>query len=210
VERVAAKPSLAAIGSGQQQFLDLAADGLLDLVELNGPTPGFFERTQEEGWESFKPFSSLPVLDWGDPNLEFVDLTGDGHADILISEDDAFTWYPSLAEAGFAQAEKVRQALDEEKGPRLVFADGTQSIYLGEISGDVLPDLVRIRNGVLWYWPNMGYGRFGAKVTMDKAPWFDAPDLFDHRRIRLAELTAPASPTLFTSALWRWPLLTSR
>ena len=27
---------------------------------------------------------------WDDPNLNFVDLTGDGHADILIGEDDAF------------------------------------------------------------------------------------------------------------------------
>ncbi|MGH8524383.1 MAG: toxin TcdB middle/C-terminal domain-containing protein, partial [Gammaproteobacteria bacterium] len=49
-------------------------------------------------------------------------------------------------------------------------------------------DLVRIRNGEVCYWPNLGYGRFGAKVTMDNAPWFEAPDLFDQRRIRLADI----------------------
>ena len=43
------------------------------------------------------------------------------------------------------------------------------------MSGDGLTDLVRIRNGEVCYWPNLGYGRFGAKVTMDNAPWFDAP-----------------------------------
>ena len=42
------------------------------------------------------------------------------------------------------------------------------------MSGDGLTDLVRIRNGEVCYWPNLGYGRFGAKVTMDDAPWFDA------------------------------------
>ena len=106
----------------------------------------------------------------------------------MISEDEAFCWYPSLAEAGFASAERVQKALDEEEGPRLVFADGTQSLYLADFSGDGLTDLVRIRNGEVCYWPNLGYGRFGAKVTMDNAPWFDGPDVFDQRRIRLADI----------------------
>jgi len=47
---------------------------------------------------------------------------------------------------------------------------------------------VRILNGEVCYWPNLGYGHFGAKVTMDNAPWFDRPDLFDQRRIRLADI----------------------
>src|SRR5262245_15710983 len=108
LERVAEKPSLAAITSGHQQLLDLAGDGQLDLVELAGATPGFYERTHEARWETFRPFMSVPVLDWDNPNLRFVDLTGDGHADILISEDDAFCWHPSLAEAGFGAPERVR------------------------------------------------------------------------------------------------------
>ena len=186
IERVAETPSLAAVGGSQ--FLDLAGDGQLDLVEFAGATPGFYERTHEESWGSFSAFTSLPVLNWNDPNLKFVDLTGDGHADILISEDEAFCWYPSLAEAGFAAAERVHKALNEEEGPRLVFADGTQSIHLADFSGDGLTDLVRVRNGEVCYWPNLGYGRFGAKVTMDHAPCFDAPDLFDQRRIRLADI----------------------
>jgi VCBS repeat protein len=166
----------------------LAGDGQLDLVALEAPAPGFYERTHDERWKTFTPFASLPILNWNSPDLKFVDLTGDGHADILINEDDAFCWYSSLAEAGFGPPERVHKALDEEKGPRLVFADGTQSIYLADMSGDGLTDLVRLRNGEVCYWPNLGYGRFGAKVTMDNAPWFDTPDLFDQQRIRLADI----------------------
>ena len=188
VELVAQLPSLADVGNGRQQFLDLAGDGQLDLVDLNGPVSGFYERSQDQGWVNFRPFPSLPNIPWDDPNLRFVDLTGDGHADILITQDEVITWYPSLGEDGFGPAEKVYQALDEEKGPRLVFADGTQSIQLADLSGDGLSDLVRIRNGEVCYWPNLGYGRFGAKVSMDNAPYFDTPDLFDQRRIRLADI----------------------
>lgn len=188
IELVAKNPSSAVTSTGAQQLLDLAGDGQLDLVALRGPTPGFFERTHDEGWEPFKPFASLPNVEWNDPNLKFVDLTGDGHADVLITEEEVFLWYPSLAEAGFGPAERVPQDRDEEKGPRLVFADGEHSIHLADLSGDGLSDLVRIRNGEVCYWPNLGYGRFGAKVTMDRAPWFDHPDQFEPRRIQLADI----------------------
>ena len=186
--RVGEHPFPAVVESGGRQFLGLAGDGQLDLVEWGGPVPGFFETTEAGRWESFRPFESYPNLNWGNPNLRFVDLTGDGRADVLITEEEAFCWFASLGEAGFASAERVHQALDEEQGPRLVFADGTQSIYLADMSGDGLTDLVRIRNGEVCYWPNLGYGRFGAKVAMDDSPWFDAPDLFDQARVRLADI----------------------
>lgn len=51
-ETVAERPSLAAISGGRQQFLDLAGDGQLDLVDLESPTPGFYERTTSAGSSS--------------------------------------------------------------------------------------------------------------------------------------------------------------
>jgi len=186
VERVAVKPSLA-LAEGAQ-FMDLAGDGLPDLVVMDGPMPGLYEHDGDEGWHPFRPFTARLNRDTRDPNLRFIDLDGDGHADVLITEDDAFVWHASLAEEGFGPARRVAQALDEEKGPRLVFADSTQSIHLADLSGDGLTDLVRIRNGEVCYWPNLGYGRFGAKVTMDHAPQLDNPDQFDQQRIRLADI----------------------
>ncbi|WP_088242015.1 SpvB/TcaC N-terminal domain-containing protein [Calothrix rhizosoleniae] len=186
VELVGSKP--ASNLSNGTQFLDLAGDGQIDLVSLRSPSPGFYERNHNQGWESFVPFKSLPKLDWDNPNLKFIDLDGDGHNDILITEDDCFVWHPSLAEDGFGAAQRIHQPWDEEKGPRIVFADSTQSIYLADISGDGLTDIVRIRNGEVCYWSNLGYGRFGAKVTMDNSPLFDAPDIFNQRRIVLADI----------------------
>lgn len=76
-ELVVQQPSLLATSGGRQQWLDLAGDGQLDLVVFDGPAPGFYERTSDNGWEPFQLFTSLPRLDWSNPNLRFVDLTGD-------------------------------------------------------------------------------------------------------------------------------------
>ncbi len=183
---VAQKPSIGL--ESRTQFLDLAGDGLLDLVQLNQPNAGFFERDDRDGWSQFTPFASQPNIEWEDPNLRFVDLTGDGHADVLITEDDIICWHPSLAEEGFGPRESLKMAGDESLGPKLVFNDTTETIFLADVFGDGLSDLVRIRNGEVCYWPNLGYGHFGARFIMDNAPVLDAPELFEPRRIRLADI----------------------
>src|SRR5262249_2020565 len=122
------------------------------------------------------------------PFQRLLDLDGDGRADVLVTEDQVWSWYPSLGTDGFGERQVVPVERDEEKGPQLVFSDPTQSIFLADLSGDGLVDLVRVRHGEVCYWPNLGYGRFGAKVTMADAPVFDHPELFNPRRVRLADV----------------------
>ena len=173
---------------GTTQLLDLDGDGQLELVSMQSPMSGFYAHDDEGRWRDYIPFASLPNIDWADANLRFLDLTGDGHADALITEQEVYTWYPGEARRGYGVAEQARWRLDEEQGPRCLFADGTQTIFLADMCGDGLTDLVRIRNGEVCYWPNQGYGSFGAKVTLDNAPHLDASDLYDPRRIRLADI----------------------
>ena len=181
----------------QVRLLDLSGSGRLDVVDLAGPDPGFFERTDDGGFEPLQRFAALPELDWSDPNITFIDVTGDGLADILMTEDGLFTYYASLCgDAGFDTARLVRPGWDEEKGPSVVLADGTQTIFTADMSGDGLNDIVRVRNGEACYWPNTGYGRFGAKVTMDVAPRFDNEERFDPRRIRLADIDGSGTADL--------------
>lgn len=186
-ERLPIQPSLRSM-EPDVRLLSLNADGRIDVARLSGPTPGYYERTRNFDWAPFTPFASLPKVDWKARGVHLLDVDGDGLTDVLVAEDDVFVWYPSLSRAGFGAPHRVTQAHDEDRGAVVLTTDDYETIFLADMSGDGLSDIVRIRNGSVCYWPNLGYGRFGAKVSMRSAPLFDTPDLFDPRRIRLGDV----------------------
>jgi RHS repeat-associated protein len=190
-------PSPSSLEGGVQQLQDLAGDGQMDLVTYTDPIPGFASRTPDGGFEPLRSFPALPTIDWKDPNLRFIDVDGDGLADALIAEDDAFVWFRSLAKDGFEQAQRVLHPRDEDRGAAVVFADPEQSVQLADMSGDGLVDIVRVRNGEVCYWPNLGYGRFGAKVTLESSPRFAGVEEFDARRIRFGDVDGSGTNDIF-------------
>lgn len=199
---IAQKPSFSGLS-----LQDLEADGTRQLVSRNGLTQGFFEINDKDNWERFVPFEQIPNLNLSAPNVLQLDLDGDGRADLLVTEETVTRWYPSEGRAGYRFPESVSKAQDEEKGPVLIWNDEIQRIFLADFSGDGLTDLVRIRNGEICYWPNLGYGRFGKKVTMEQAPVFSHPDQFNPHYLHLADLTGTgASDVLYldgkTAAVW--------
>jgi len=185
-------PAPAALGAGAQQLVDLGGDGNLDLVRYAGPLAGYFERRPPErgGWAPFVALQNLPQIDWNDPNLRFVDLDGDGHPDVLVTEHDAFVWYRAKdgGKNGFEPGRRLPIAANDDDGPRVVYSDPSQAIFLADMSGDGLLDLVRVRYANVSYWPNLGHGRFGRRVVLGVSPMFENQYNFDARRVRLADL----------------------
>ncbi|MEM7719441.1 MAG: SpvB/TcaC N-terminal domain-containing protein, partial [Pseudomonadota bacterium] len=188
VAPVTPAPSLGQSPGERPRFVDLSGDGQLDVAVMDGPVRGFYERTKSGNWTSFRPFPQMPNIDMDDPNLRFLDLTGDGLADILVAQDDTFLWYASNGEDGYSDPRRVHTSWQDEDGPRVVFNDGEASFHLADMSGDGLTDLVRIRNGDVVYWPNLGYGRFGRRMRLANAPRFDQFDRFESRRILLGDI----------------------
>lgn len=192
------KPSLQGFKDGVLQLQDLDANGEKQVVVQSPGLAGYFELTEntDETWEPFRSFLTKANVNLRDPNVRMLDLNGDGKAEIVLTEENAFCWWESKGREGYGQPERSFKTFDEESGPAIVFSDKEQRIFLADMSGDGLTDIVRIRNGEVCYWPNLGYGHFGAKVTMSNAPWFEEPDLFNPEYLLLADISGTGATDL--------------
>ncbi|MBL0073876.1 MAG: insecticidal toxin complex protein [Bacteroidetes bacterium] len=192
---VTPKPSFIGLGN-QLQLVDLDADGGKQLVSLGTEPKGYFDLTDNNDWRPFSNFINLPNINFGDANTRMLDLNGDGKPEVLVTEETAFTWYPSEGRKGYSPIQKTVKSFDEETGPHILFSDAGQTIFLADMSGAGMTDIVRIRNGEVCYWPNLGYGKFGSKVAMDHAPLFDHPDSFNPSFLRLIDIDGSGTPDI--------------
>ena len=195
IARIAPQPSMADLGGGVQQLTDVDGSGAKCLVQLGRKPEGYFAR-RDGGWQPFRTFRSLPNVDWSNPDLKYLDLDGDGLPDVLKPEGELFRWWPSRGRDGYGAERRVTQPRDDDKGPYVVWTDKRQAILIADMTGDGLPDLVRVTNTSVCYWPNRGYGQFGPRVIMKGAPQLAAPDLFNPIYVRLGDVDGSGTSDL--------------
>ncbi len=181
------QPGLTTLQKGHNLFLNVTGSGNPSLVSLRGTDRGYHER-QGDGWGPFIPFRSAPVVDITSPNVQIVDLNGDGFSDILVTEGSDLVWYPSLGKDGWAAPIRIPVGIWDEKGPAVYFANTACAVMLADMSGDGLPDIVRVTRTTVDYWPNLGFGRFGHIVKMDHCPELDPHEYFDAGNVKLIDL----------------------
>lgn len=184
------RPSFSGMSAGSLSIQDLEADGKKYLVNTDPAVRGYFELTAEDEWLPFTTFPSYPNIALNDPNLKWLDLNGDGMPEMLLSREQDFIWYASRGKQGFDDYRLVSKAGNEEDGPVIVFEDKDERMLLAiaDMSGDGLADIVIITNASVCYYPNLGYGRFGAKVNMGISGTFDRAELFNPKYIHLADI----------------------
>ena len=179
-------PSAIALSQPGVGFGDIGGDGRTDLLVHNGPLPGFFETTSDEAWQTFKAYETFPSFDLNDPNVRLLDLTGDGRSDALMTQGEQFLWFECLGEQGFAPPQFIPRKHDLDEFPNIFFDDPAGRVRLADMGGSGLNDIVLVHNGGIDYWPNLGYGRFGKRITMANAPHLGVD--FDPKRLFLADL----------------------
>ncbi|MEG1556490.1 MAG: VCBS repeat-containing protein [Bacteroidales bacterium] len=149
---------------------------------------GFYSRDEEGKWLNFRNFAHYPNINFKDANLRFMDLTNNGLMNVIISQGTSFDIYFSEGKSGYGMYRKVHCGNHLGDAPQLVFSDSRQRVFLADMSGDGLTDIVRITNASVTYYPKMGYGRFGTQVVMGNSPLLDSLDQFDTRYLYLADV----------------------
>lgn len=185
---IAQKPSFTGINNNTLLLQDLEANGQKQAVVNQPGIQGYYLLNAQGAFDSFCSFDGMPGIDFHDPHVKMLDLNGDGQPDVLVGEELVFRWYGAKGKKGYEAPVTVFKQADEELGPSTIFADGVELIVLADMNGDGFTDLVRIRNGEICYWPNMGYGQFGARVVMSQSPVFDSEDQFNPAFLQLVDI----------------------
>ena len=128
----------------------------------------------------------MPSINFSDPDVRLVDLTGDGLSDMLITRDTHFLWFRSKGEAGYEAPQQLPRQHDLDVFPDVYFSDPAGRVRLADMTGDGLNDIVLVHDGHIDYWPNLGYGRWGKRLSMSNTPRIGHD--FDPRRVFLADL----------------------
>jgi RHS repeat-associated protein len=195
------RPTVASQGPGSVRVMDIDGSGRMSVVQRRAGLPsGFWRRDAlAEDWEAFREFAEIPTIGFDDPRVHFVDLDGDGIADFLYDQGPKFLWWASRGADGWGQDYDVGIPMDENAGPQMVYNDPKRAVLFADMTGDGLLDIVGVENGSVCYWPNLGYGKFGRKITMEHAPWFEEPDQFDTRWLRVFDIdgTGPSDLVYF-------------
>src|SRR5690554_3283305 len=168
------------LGQEGVQLIDANGNGRNDLMVSNGIMNGYFPGEFGGVWSQrqFRPYSNAPSVNFADPEVQLMDLDGDGMTDVLRN-GSKFECFYNDPQKGF---DKVRTA--EKTFADFSFAD--PRIRFTDMTGDGLQDIVLISSGRVQYWPNLGYGRFGQKVNMKNAPHF--PEQYNPAQVLIGDL----------------------
>lgn len=186
-ETVVSKPSFS---FGDYALSDFDSDGNLNVVVLQGREAGYYEYDRDhEAWSGFRSFAAAPQVGGLEARTQFIDMTGDGRADLVCVKQDRITWYPSKGKEGFSAPVEIAKPVSNgvSRLPTLG-ANPILDYFFADMTGDGLPDQVRVQNGRVEYWPNLGNGQFGEGIVMVDAPALDFASQFDPSRIRLVDL----------------------
>jgi hypothetical protein len=197
------------------------------LVDLEGASPGYWSRNARQGslalaapaptteWEAHRTFKTVvrgvtaEAPQVSGRQVTFLDLDGDGFADLVSLEGNRISWWPSRGRDGYGpHGYDLTTSTDERRGPTWVHPTEKHVVVFADMTGDGLADAVRIENGRVTYWPNVGRGRFGPAVVMRGAPVFDSPEKFDARRVKVGDSDGTGTTDLLyvdgsRTRLWR-------
>ena len=165
------------------QLLDANGDGHPDLVVTRAGAAGYFPFDPAGGWDrgSFQPYPVAPTISLEDPSVRLLDLTGDGVTDALRTGEQLECFFQGAR--GWSEVRALRRQ-PAGSFPNVDFRD--PRVKIADMTGDGLSDIVLVHSGSVEYWPNLGHGNWGPRVSMTGGP--NLPPHHDPRRLLVGDL----------------------
>ena len=155
------------LGDPGVQLIDADGDGRIDLLVNKSGLSGYFPLKFSGEWDrrSFQRYAVAPSFDLQGPEVKLVDLNGDGVTDAIRSGSRLECFFNDPKQ-GWKATGRIEPGQDFPSN----FSD--PRVKWGDMSGDGLQDILLVHDGNIEYWPNLGWGNWGKRVTMRNSPRF--------------------------------------
>jgi RHS repeat-associated protein len=166
------------------QMIDADGDGRIDLLTTTPTFSGYFPMRFGGLWDkrSFQAYRLAPSFDLEDAEVKLVDLDGDGVTDAIRSGTSLECFFNDPKEGWNGTRRVERRVLEEF--PNVSFSD--PRVKLADMTGDGLQDAVIVHDGRVEYWPSLGRGDWGRRVTMKNNPRL--PYGYDPKRVLVGDV----------------------
>ncbi len=150
------------------QVMDVDGNGEKAFVSYNQTNASYAIINEDEQIQQVQNFKAIPYPDIQNERAKYIDLNGDNKADLIVPKGEYFLYYPSDGKKGFKSGIKIKKPSCDTHAPTFIHSDEKNTIFIADMVGDGLSDIVKIENdtGLVCYWANMGYGKFSPKVIM--------------------------------------------
>jgi RHS repeat-associated protein len=166
------------------QLIDANGDGRIDLLVTKEGIAGYYPMRFGGLWDrrAFQRYRVAPGFNLEDPEVRLVDLDGDGVTDAIRAGTRLECFFNDPIEGWNETRHVERRAL--EVFPNVNFSD--PRVKWGDLSGDGLQDIALVYDGNVEYWPNLGYGNWGRRISMHNSPRF--PFGYDPKQILIGDV----------------------
>ncbi|SDZ84294.1 YD repeat-containing protein [Nitrosospira multiformis] len=193
--RYVRSPQLA-FETGGLQLMDVNGDGLVDAVHDGRTGLQVYKNRGAAGWEPPRlvPKDGLPTpvpnLSSGDPRVRLADMNGDKIPDVVLFSSGYFEYWPARGEGHFSESRKMTAA------PRFPYPFDPARVFITDINGDGLADVVFVGYDEITYWINQSGNAFSPPQTIRYTPPTSRADT-----LRVADMSGTGTAGI----LWTGP-----